>query len=215
MKQMKQMNSIALPFLASLVLASLATQAEEAPVAALSATCAACHGVEGQGSKAGGAPRWAGRNEQDRGRRRLNLKAGRRGYAQQDEAGQRMRAMTTGLSEEQLSSLAAYYAGLQLAKAPQPNSATAKAGAPRYQDTCAVCHGQFAQGYAHLQAPNLRILDGWYIAQQLNSYAQGWRGGDEYSDIQGKWMQAIATQINNEERQAVVDFIETLGVEHK
>ncbi|MFW0755716.1 c-type cytochrome [Pseudomonas sp. H11T01] len=207
---MNKMNSFAL-----LILAPLATQAAEAPAAALSATCAVCHGVEGQGNQTLGAPRLAGQSEQYLARQLMNFKAGRRGYTQQDQAGQSMRAITMSLSEEQLSSLAAHYAGLQLAKAPQPNSATAKAGAPRYQDTCAACHGQFAQGYSHLQAPNLRILDGWYIDQQLNSYAQGWRGADEYSDIQGKWMRAIATQINNEERQAVVDFIETLGVDQK
>jgi cytochrome c553 len=205
---MNKMISLALLFLAP-----LATQAAEAPAAALSATCAACHGVEGQGNQTLGAPRLAGQNEQYLVRQLMNFKAGRRGYAKQDQAGQNMRAITMSLSEEQLSSLAAHYAGLQLAKAPKPDSASAKAGAPRYQDTCAACHGQFAQGYSHLQAPNLRILDGWYIDQQLNSYAKGWRGADEYSDIQGKWMQAIATQINNEERQAVVDFIETLGVD--
>ncbi|NBB33063.1 MULTISPECIES: c-type cytochrome [Pseudomonas] len=207
---MNKMTSLALLFLAP-----LATQATEAPTAALSATCAVCHGAEGQGNQALGAPRLAGQNAQYLARQLLNFKAGRRGYAQQDQAGQSMRAITQSLSEEQLASLAAHYAGLQLAKAPQSDSATAKVGAARYQDTCAACHGQFAQGYAHLQAPDLRILDGWYIDQQLNNYAQGWRGADEYSDIQGKWMQAIATQINNEERRAVVDFIETLGVDPK
>jgi cbb3-type cytochrome c oxidase subunit III len=200
---------------ALLLLAPLASQAAEAPAAALSAICAACHGVEGQGDQTLGAPRLAGQNEQYLTRQLMNFKAGRRGYAKQDKTGQSMRAITMTLSEEQLSSLAAHYAGLQLAKRPQPDSATANAGAPRYQDTCAACHGQFAQGNSHLQAPDLRILDGWYIDQQLNSYAQGWRGADEYSDIQGKWMQSIATHLNSENRQAVVDFIETLGVDQK
>lgn len=207
---MNKMISFAL-----LLLGPLATQAAEAPAAALSAVCAACHGVEGQGNQAFGAPRLAGQSEQYLARQLMNFKAGRRGYATQDQAGQSMRAITMTLSEEQLNSLAAHYAGLQLAKKPQPESANTKAGAPRYQDTCAACHGQFAQGNSHLQAPDLRILDGSYIDQQLNSYAQGWRGADGYSDIQGKWMQSIATHINSEERQAVVDFIETLGVDQK
>jgi hypothetical protein len=69
-----------------------------------------------------------------------------------------------------------------------------------------------AQGYPQMQAPNLRLLGGWYIDQQMASYRQGWRGAEAHADIQGMWMRSIATHINNaDEQQALISFIESLG----
>jgi cytochrome c oxidase subunit 2 len=144
-----------------------------------------------------------------------NFKAGRRGYAEQDQAGQQMRAFASGLGEEGIASLSAYFAGLPAVKLPAAASAVSPAGAALYQNTCAYCHGLQAQGYPQMQAPNLRLLGGWYINQQMASYRQGWRGAEAHADIQGMWMRSIATHINSaDEQQAVVSFIESLGSVH-
>ena len=182
------------------------------PASALLATCAACHGADGQGDQRQAAPRLAGQGEQYLARQLESFKAGQRGYAEQDQAGQRMRAVAASLAEQQISALAGYYAGLQLTAQPQVASSANLPGAALYQDTCAACHGQFAQGYAQQQSPNLHILGGWYIDQQLHAYVQGWRGADDHADIRAKWMRTVATQIRDEQqRQAVIEYIETLN----
>jgi len=196
--------ALLLPFAAA-VQAATSTDAE------LLAGCAACHAVDGGGDQAQGAPRLAGQQQEYLARQLENFKAGRRGYAEQDQAGQRMRAFAVNLSDAQIASLAGYYAGLQLVKQPMPESGAAKAGAALYDDACAACHGQFAQGYVQQQTPNLRILAGWYIDQQLQAFVKGWRGADEHADIRSKWMRTVATQINAEQRRAVVEYIESLG----
>ena len=53
-----------------------------------------------------------------------------------------------------------------------------------------------------MQAPNLRLLGGWYIDQQLTSYRQGWRGAEAHADIQGMWMRSIASQVTADEQPA-------------
>lgn len=201
------MNKLIL--LVALLPLALAAQAAQ-PDSALLASCAACHGVDGPGDQAQAAPRLAGQGEQYLVRQLENFKAGRRGYAEQDQAGQRMRAIAASLSEQQIAALAGYYANLQLPVPSSSANATNPSGAALYEDACAACHGQFAQGYAQQQSPNLRILGGWYIDQQLQAYVQGWRGADEHADIRAKWMRTVATQIRDEkQRQAVIDYIET------
>ncbi len=190
---------------------ALAVQAAEPADSTLLASCAACHAVDGGGDQAQGAPRLAGQQQEYLARQLENYRSSQRGYAEQDQAGQRMRAFAVNLSDAQIASLAQHYAGLQLAKQPLPETAAAKAGAARYEDACAACHGQFAQGYVQQQSPNLRILGGWYVDQQLQAFVQGWRGADEHADIRSKWMRTVATQISDEQRRAVVDYIESLG----
>lgn len=204
------MQKIISLFLLSL-LASANLQAADAPSSEILAGCAACHGAAGEGNQALGAPPLAGQDEAYLARQLHNFKAGRRGYAEQDQAGQQMRAVASGLGEEGITSLSAYFAGL-----PAVRLSVTSAGSPddaaRYQSTCAYCHGEQAQGYPQMQAPNLRLLGGWYIDQQLASYRKGWRGSEAHADIQGMWMRSIATHINDAAQQrAVVSFIEHLG----
>ncbi len=193
----------------------LLTAGTHALAAALSAEmlagCAACHGAAGEGKQALGAPPLAGQDAAYLARQLHNFKAGRRGYAEQDQAGQQMRAFASGLGEESIASLSAYFAGLPAVKLPAAASAVSPDGAARYQTTCAYCHGEQAQGYPQMQAPNLRLLGGWYIDQQLTSYRQGWRGAEAHADIQGMWMRSIASQITADEQPAVVGFIDSLG----
>ncbi len=194
-----------------LLLGSPVLAAAEAPDAALLNRCAACHGAQGQGNPALAAPPLAGQDAAYLARQLNNFQAGRRGYAEQDEAGQRMRAQAAGLDAAQMASLAQHYAGLPAVALAVAAGTPDPQGAARYQDTCAVCHGQQAQGYPQMQAPNLRILGGWYIERQLASYVQGWRGAEGHADIQGLWMRSIASHLQGAERQAVVAYLDGLG----
>ena len=197
--------------LALLLAAGASVLAAEPPSAEMLAGCAACHGAAGEGKQALGAPPLAGQDAAYLARQLHNFKAGRRGYAEQDQAGQQMRAFASGLGEESIASLSAYFAGLPAVKLPAAVSAVSPDGAARYQTTCAYCHGEQAQGYPQMQAPNLRLLGGWYIDQQLTSYRQGWRGAEAHADIQGMWMRSIASQVTADEQPAVVGFIDSLG----
>jgi len=194
--------------LAVLLPLALTARAQQ-PDAALLASCVACHGAQGLGDQALGAPRLAGQGEQYLTRQLQNFRAGRRGYAEQDQPGQQMRSMAASLSDTQIAGLAGYYAALQLARQPVPASAASQSGAALYQATCAACHGQCAQGYPQQQTPDLRILGGWYIDRQLQAFVQGWRGADAHADIRAKWMRTVATQINAEQQRQIVDYIET------
>ena len=193
-----------------LLAVTVTAHAAEAPSAEILAGCAACHGADGGGNKLLGAPPLAGQDEAYLLRQLNNFKAGRRGYAEQDKAGQQMRAFASGLSEGGIASLSAYFAGLPAVKLPVAGAGSVE-GEARYQATCSGCHGLQAQGYPQMQAPNLRILGGWYIDQQLASFVQGWRGAEAHSDIQGMWMRSIASHITPGEQPALVAFIQSLG----
>lgn len=204
---MKTTITLALMFLAT----TANLQAAEAPSAELLARCSACHGDVGAGNQTLGAPALAGQDAAYLERQLNNFKSGRRGYADQDQSGQQMSALAKELSDEGIASLSAYFAALPSVKLPAAGSTPDEDGAARYQSTCAHCHGQQAQGYPQMQAPNLRILGGWYIDKQLKNYVEGLRGAEAYSDIQGMWMRSIATHITSQEQQAVVGYIEALG----
>ena len=200
--------------LALLLLAGIGNaKAADAPTAELLAGCAACHGTNGEGKQALSAPPLAGQDSAYLARQLSNFKAARRGYAEADQSGQQMRTVAATLGELDIVSLAAHFSALPAVKLTAQAGITDTDGAARYQSTCALCHGQRAQGYPQMQAPNLSILGGWYIDQQLASYVKGWRGDAAHSDIQGIWMRSIATHISTgQDRQAVVAYIESLGV---
>jgi cytochrome c oxidase subunit 2 len=105
----------------------------------------------------------------------------------------------------------AYFAALPALRLVAVAQPVDPAGKALYADTCAQCHGQHAQGYAQMQAPNLRILGGWYINQQLASYQQGRRGAQAHADIQGMWMRSIASHVSAAQQPVLVSYIESLG----
>lgn len=186
-------------------------QAVEVPSAETLAGCAACHGSAGQGNQALAAPPLAGQDAAYLARQLQNFKDGRRGYAEEDQAGRQMRAFASGLSAQSIASLAGYFAGLPAHTLTGTADVEVADGDARYQTTCAFCHGEQAQGYPQMQAPNLRILGGWYIDRQMENYVNGWRGAEAHADIQGMWMRSIATHLGSDEQQVVVAYIERLG----
>lgn len=197
--------------LALLLIAGVNVLAAEPPSAEMLAGCAACHGAEGEGKQALGAPPLAGQDAAYLARQLNNFKAGRRGYAEQDLAGRHMRSFASGLGEQGIASLSAHFAGLPAVRLSVAAGAAEPNGKALYADTCAQCHGQQAEGSPQMQAPNLRILGGWYIDQQLAGYVQGWRGAEAHSDIQGMWMRSIATHVSPAQQPALVAYIESLG----
>jgi cytochrome c oxidase subunit 2 len=189
--------------------------AAPAPSAALLSRCTGCHGAQGEGLATVGAPALAGQQADYLARQLDNFRQGTRGYAPDDHDGASMGAVATALSAVEQTQLVSYFAQLPAApvRAEAALVTTLDKGRALYQQTCAACHGQQAQGYAQMHTPNLRILGGDYIRRQLSNYVQGWRGTQAQTDIQGRWMRSIATHITQpDDLTAVVSYIESLAI---
>lgn len=190
--------------IAGLLLTALHAEAQETGDA-LQATCAACHGVAGEGNSALGAPRLAGQQYEYLLQQLQSFKAGTRGYHAQDHQGVLMRSALSGVPNTALAPLARHYA--ELPKGNVPALPSAGKGAEVYQGTCAFCHGPDARGNAHLQAPDLRLLDAEYLDRQLRSYANGLRGDSGDAGVHAPWMRSIAWQLGDADRRAVVEYL--------
>lgn len=194
-----------------LLLAMTPLLAAEMPSAALLSQCSACHGAQGEGQEAVGAPPLAGQQADYLRRQLTHFRNGTRGYAADDQYGASMRSSAAALTQAEQEQLATYYAQLP-ARQPAVAAPVDAKGRALYQQTCAACHGQQAQGYVQMHTPNLRLLGGVYIQRQLHSYVQGWRGTQPQTDIQGQWMRSIATHITDPaELAAVASYIDSLG----
>ncbi|KGE67606.1 MULTISPECIES: cytochrome c [Pseudomonas] len=202
---------ISISFGLFLLAASITAQAAEATPPAQLATCSACHGAKGEGNAVLAAPRLAGQQASYLAQQLRNLKAGKRGYDPQDQAGAQMRTVASTLSSAEIDQLAEHYAAQRLPLTPAVTVADRKQGEALYQSTCAVCHGPNAEGYAHLKTPNLRILGDGYIDKQLTNYVRGLRGSDSHADQLGVWMRGISMQIDEAVgRQSIIGYIGSL-----
>lgn len=56
---------------------------------------------------------------------------------------------------------------------------------------CTNCHGENGEGKRHILAPAIAGLPAWYIENQLEKYAKGWRGG-HLNDVAGHRMRPMA-----------------------
>ncbi len=75
---------------------------------------------------------------------------------------------------------------------------------------CSACHGAEGQGQRALNAPALVNLDAEYVARQLISFRDGWRGGDGDS-VSAIQMRAIAATLRDDEVVAdVAAYIDSL-----
>jgi len=173
------------------------------------ALCASCHGAQGEGNQTLAAPRLAGQNGTFLEHQLQSFKAGKRGYHPDDQAGNRMRAVAQKLSDADITQLAAQFAGMTVAR----KVTDSKVGRDLYSSTCMSCHGQYGQGYAQLQSPNLNILAPWYLSAQIDAYNKGWRGAADDQDLPALMMRTIASHISTQkELNEVIDYIGGLSV---
>jgi len=89
-------------------------------------------------------------------------------------------------------------AGLLAASLGSSTSTAADASAGKTMYTvCASCHGRQAEGDARMNAPNLTILEPWYVRRQMKAYQQGLRG-TAAGDALGMQMRQMAMTVGNE-----------------
>lgn len=75
--------------------------------------------------------------------------------------------------------------------------------------TCAVCHGQKAEGMASLNAPALSGQEPYYLKMQLNNYRTNKRGVHE-NDVFGAQMLPMAKVLDSDAINDVIAYIKTM-----
>ncbi len=175
---------------------------------ALSATCAACHGGDGNSIN----PIWpslAGQHEAFLVRQITMFKNGQRENAM-------MAPMVSGLSDQDIADLAAYYSDQELTlKAANPDSV--ELGKKIYQagdvdrniPACLSCHGPTGQGNPLSGYPVLANQHAAYTVLQLKAYKDGRKSPDQ-DDLNGQVMAGVAQYMTDEEIDAVSSYIQGL-----
>jgi cytochrome c553 len=77
-------------------------------------------------------------------------------------------------------------------------------------EICTTCHGDRAEGNEDFGAPKLAGQHDWYLITALTNFRDEIRGAHDEDD-NGQVMAAMATDLDDEDIQAVVDFITSLS----
>lgn len=162
----------------------LATASDEATPALVRDVCARCHGLGGNGRGVGAFPKLAGQ-------RPAYLAASLEAYADGRRASGIMQPIAAGLGPEARREIAVFYAGLPRSGATPP---LADGDPTRGREiahhglrekkvpACAACHGPGA-GERNAYYPILAAQYPDYLAQQLELFASGHRGGTAYHHL--------------------------------
>lgn len=190
----------------TLGLANLPAQAagDSAAGAKKAQTCAACHGQDGNSAN----PVWpslAGQHAEYTLKQLTDFKDGRRENPQ-------MSPMATGLSDQDMQDLAAYFSGQKI-KPGMADPALVALGQTLYRagnaDTgvpaCLSCHGPAGRGNPAAGYPVVGGQHAAYSQAQLQAFREGTRAND-----QGEIMRAIAGRLTVNEIEAVAAYMQGL-----
>jgi cytochrome c553 len=169
-----------------------------------SQVCAACHAADGN-SVNPDWPKLAGQHEEYLIKQLLDFRSGYRKNAQ-------MSPMTTGLSDEDIHDLAAYYASQKI-KHGQTDPAVLELGQKIYRagnleagvPACSACHGPTGRGNPAAKYPALSGQHAAYITTQLNAFRSDARTND-LNEV----MRTIVDRMTDEEIKAVAQFAQGL-----
>jgi len=163
--------------------------------------CAACHGTDGN-SPSNMFPKIAGQGEAYLVKQLQEFKSGVRDNAV-------MAPMVAALSEQDMSDLAAYYAGNKTAPGAVSEELV-EAGQKIYRagnkesglPACMACHGPSGTGVPAAKWPALSGQYAAYVEAQLKSFATGTRSNDPNS-----MMRDIAVKMTADEMKAVSAYV--------
>lgn len=176
-------------------------------------SCMPCHGREGEGMRSIFAPSLAGQKRWYLERQLDNFQKGVRGIHADDVHGAAMRPFALLLRDKAVRERV--LDEIEALPVPDPQPLTTEdynveTGQKRYEMSCALCHGDRAEGNKKEGAPRLNTLPAWYTARQLRNFQVGIRGahGD---DTLGQEMRPMAMVVYDEaEILDVAAFIATL-----
>jgi cytochrome c553 len=167
--------------------------------------CAACHGADGN-SVAAANPKIAGQLAEYLHKQLADFKAPAGKKPARESA--IMTPLVANLSEDDMKSLAAYYAGQKLRPAAAVDKDLAALGekiwrggiAASNTPPCAGCHGPAGSGIP-AQYPRLSGQFAEYIAAQLKGFREGARANDPNGAMRG-----VAARMTEREIQAVAQY---------
>ena len=163
--------------------------------AVLYQNCATCHGDDAGGMYLSNAPALAGQYEWYLETQLKNFQSGIRGTHAEDVQGQMMKPFSLTLGDEKaVVDVVAYIGTLEAAPQAAKIVGDAAAGKSAY-GTCTACHGANGEGNPTLKAPRLSGLPDWYIARQLHSFKQGFRG-TRSDDAAGQTMRPMTLALD-------------------
>lgn len=162
--------------------------------------CAACHGADGI-SVAPVFPKLAGLQETYLAKQLHDFLSGKR-------KSEVMAPFLDKFKDEDVPSLAAYYAGQQPASGAAEDQKLAEAGKKLFEDGnadtgvpgCMGCH--MRKGEGHQRYPRLAGQHKAYTMQQMTDFKSGVRNNDR-----AKVMRAIAGRMSEAEMQAVAEYL--------
>lgn len=173
---------------------------------ALYRECAACHEGEGWGRNIGSVPQIAGQHPKVLIKQLADFRAGGREtvlmspYATEDSIG----------GTQSLSDVAAYISALKMSNdnGKGPGDKLAQ-GESLYREKCLECHGETGQGDNEKYAPRIQAQHYKYMLRQFK-----WlRSGSNYRRNANEEMVALAKSLEQEDIQAVLDYVSRLGPE--
>ncbi|WP_373456689.1 c-type cytochrome [Cupriavidus taiwanensis] len=179
-----------------------ASQATGGPWPQFAETCFACHGSHGQ-SRNAEYPALAGQPA-------AYLEAQLHAFASGQRDDPTMGPLASNLTDDQIRSLAAYYAGQAPAGSPDVTESTAletRGKAVVQARSCQACHGEALTGKD--LAPRLAGQGEHYLAHQLVAFRSGKR-----HDATGG-MDAIAATLSNEDIPAVARYLARMSPDRR
>jgi cytochrome c553 len=179
--------------------------AQDKAKAIASQVCAACHAADGN-STAAANPKIAGQIGDYLHKQLRDFKAGDGKKPLRESAV--MNGMVANLSDADMKSLAAFYAGQQLKPAAAADTELAALGQKLWRGgdaangvpACAGCHGPAGAGMPG-QYPRLSGQFADYLAQQLTLFREGKRTNDANGTMRG-----VAARMNDRQIRAVAEY---------
>jgi len=174
---------------------------------AKSAICAACHGADGN-SVVPTWPKLAGQHEKYMTRQVSLIKSGARQVPE-------MMGIVTGLSDQDIEDLSAYFAAQESAGGVADESkvvlgeriyraGNAESGVP----ACMACHGPAGEGNPLSGYPALAGQHSAYTGKMLTGFRAGENWGD--ADASSRIMNGAVAELSDEELDAVASYIQGL-----
>lgn len=170
----------------------------------LSATCAGCHGEKGVSampnypSLAGQLPTYTFKQLQD--------------YKSGSRANEMMAPIASGLSDQDMADLAAWFASLPFPASKASKESlniaerlVAKGDGKRTVPSCFVCHGRNGEG-EKMDIPALAGQQAGYLADTLKAYKNGTRRNDIYSR-----MRLISEQLSDAEIEELAQYYQQMS----
>ena len=199
------MKNLLISLIVSAGLMSVAHAGDADAGKAKAATCGACHGADGN-SLAPTFPKLAGQGERYLIKQIKDIRDGARQVPE-------MTAFVTGLSDEDIADLSAYYAS-QAPTAGGADENLVELGQRIYRagveekgiPACLACHGPAGGGVEAAGFPRLAGQHADYTKAQLNKFSMNQRQNDGDTRI----MRNIANRMHATEIEAVASYIQGL-----